>query len=469
MIDRRIRVVFLALVLACVALAPNAVFVVAGGNRAQDLAPWLQHAIDSQRVAGKVPGASAAVILGDGSRWAGVSGRSFVSPDQSVELDTGFVVGSITKTFVASLILELRDDGLLALDDPLSNWLPDYPKATNITIRQLLSHTSGVFDYFNHADYTSAVFGHPSHAWTGPEILATFPHAPYFAPGAGYHYSNTNYVLLGLVAEAAGGASIGQQLRTRFWGPLDLDDTYTQSDGPPPASAARGYWWSNGKFVDKGDQSGYRPTRSAATVAWSVGDVVASARDIATWASSLYGGDVLAPASLAEMTDWQANPGDGHYGLGVRVEEYGGRLMLGHTGSIRGYTGVVWYVPSEDATFVVLTNRGRSDAYAAMVHDLMDVAFGGADDEAPSVPAGLGALPRTGRYVTVNWAASFDNMPGTVRYRVFRDGIALGAATSSLTFTDRPRVGRHSYRVRAIDLAGNRSARSPAVSATAFR
>ena len=412
---------------------------------------------------------SAAVILGDGSRWAGVSGRSAISPDQSVGANTPFVLGSITKTFVASLILELRDDGLLALDDPLADWLPDYPNAANITIRQLLSHTSGVFDYFNHPDYTSAVFGSPGRSWTPSQILAAFPHSPYFAPGTGYHYSNTNYVLLGLVAEAAGGAPIGQQLRARFWGPLHLDDTYIQSEGPPPASAARGYWWTDGKFVDKGDQSGYRPTRSAATVAWSVGDVVASARDIATWASSLYGGDVLASTSLAEMTDWQSNPGNGHYGLGVRAEEYGGRLMYGHTGSIRGYTSVAWYVPSEDATFVVLTNRGRSDAYSSMVHGLMDVAFGGPDDEAPSVPGGLAAAPASGRYVTVSWAASFDNMPGTVRYRVFRDGVALGVATTTLTYTDRPRVGAHTYRVRAIDLAGNRSARSRAVTATAFR
>ncbi len=468
MIQRRYRAALLALVLACVAFLPNAAVVAAGGGQAQDLAPWLQNAVDSERVAWKVPGVSAAVILGDGSHWAGVSGRSFVAPDQSVASDTGFVVGSITKTFIASLILELRDDGVLALDDPLANWLPDYPNAANITIRQLLSHTSGVFDYFNHTDYPGAVYGNPGKSWTPTEILTRFAHAPYFAPGTGYHYSNTNYILLGLIAEAAGGAPVGQQLRTRFWKPLGLDDTHIQSEGPPPASAARGYWWSDGRFIDKGDQSGYRPTRSAATVAWSVGDVVASATDIADWANSLYGGEVLSPASLAEMTDWQANPGDGHYGLGVRVQEYGGRQMLGHTGSIRGYTSVVWYVPSEDATFVVLTNRGRSDAFEAIVNRLMDVAFGGVDETAPTVPSGIAAAPRSFRYVDLSWKASFDNMPGTIRYRVFRDGAAIGT-TTLVTFTDRPRIGRHSYRVRAVDPAGNRSVKSAAATTTAFR
>jgi CubicO group peptidase (beta-lactamase class C family) len=220
--------------------------------------------------------------------------------------------------------------------------------------------------------------------------------------------------------------------------------------------------------VDKGDQSGYRPSRSAATVAWSVGDIVASASDIAEWADSLYGGEVLSPASLAEMTDWQANPGDGKYGLGVRMRVYGGRVMFGHTGSIRGYTSVVWYVPSEDATFMVLTNRGRSNAALEMVNQLIDVALGGVDNTAPAVPSGVSAAPRSGRYVNLTWNPSFDNMPGAIRYRIFRDGAAI-TTTTVLTFTDRPRVGKHSYRVRALDSAGNQSAKSGGVTTTAFR
>ena len=468
MIQRRLRAVFVAVFLAAAALAPGAAAAVAADTRAQEMAPWLQYVIDADRAAFNVPGVSAAVIFDDGSTWSGVSGRSFVSPDQPVARDTPFVVGSITKTFVASLIIELRDDGLLSLDDALSNWLPDYPNASNITIRQLLSHTSGVFDYFNHTKYAEEVYAHPGRAWTPSEILGTFPHAPYFAPGTDYHYSNTNYVLLGLVAEAVGGAPIGDQLRSRFWNPFDLDETHIQSEGAPPANSARGYWWANGRYVDKGDSSGYRPTRSAATVAWSVGDVVASARDVADWADALYGGQVLDPDSLAEMTDWEANPGNGHYGLGTRVREYDGRVMYGHTGSLRGYTAVMWHVPSEDVTFVVLTNRGRSNAYATMMDDLMDAVFGGNDDLAPSVPGSLAAAPRSGRYVKLTWAASRDNVPGTIRYRLFRDGTAI-ARTAMLTFTDRPSAGKHTYRVRAIDASGNLSAKSVGVTTTAFR
>jgi len=117
---------------------------------------------------------------------------------------------------------------------------------------------------------------------------------------------------------------------------------------------------------------------------------------------------------------------------------------------------------------VVLTNRGRSDAFEAMVEDLMDVALGGVDETAPSRPSGVAATARSARYVDLSWNASFDNMPGTIRYRVFRDGVAVGS-TTLIGFTDRPRAGTHSYRIRAVDLSGNRSAKSGGVTTTAFR
>jgi D-alanyl-D-alanine carboxypeptidase len=438
------------------------------GNRAADLGPALQSVIDQQRQALNIPGVAATVIFGDGSRWSGVSGKQSLSSSAAVTAGTPFVVGSITKTFVAALILKLAQEGKLNIDDPLSNWLPDYPDAPDITLRQLLSHTAGTFDYFRHRDYNSAVFGDPSHSWTPQEILSRFAHDLVFEPGTDYRYSNTDFVLLGLVAEAAGGASVGELLGDRFFGPLGLDDTYIQSAGPPPASAARGYLWAKDHFRDVGDASGYRPTRSAATVAWSVGDVVATADDIATWTNALYGGDVLSDASLAAMTDWSRYPGGGDYGLGTRMQEYAGKRMFGHTGSIRGYVAAAWHVPSEDATVVVLTNRGRTNAHVDIPNALMDVMF--VDTQAPTVPAHLAAVPHSHRYVQLSWDAATDDRSGTIAYRLFRNGVAVGPRTTLLGLTDRPAsVGTFQYQVRAIDMAGNKSAKSPPVSVTVFR
>lgn len=440
----------------------------AGGSQAELYGARLQTVLDQQRLALEVPGVSAAVIFGDGTRWSGQSGKANLATKAKVAATTPFVVGSITKTYVAALILKLVEDGLLSLDDQLSDWLPDYPDASNISVRQLLSHTSGVFDYFKHPDYPSAVYDHPDRAWTPSQILTRFEHEPYFAPGAGYHYSNTNYVLLGLIAEAAGGASIAEQLRTRFWQPFGLDETMIQSEGPAPADAARGYLGSSGRFRDVGDASGYRPTRSAATVAWCAGDVVATADNIATWIDALYGGAVLSESSLTEMLDFASYPGDGGYGLGTMVRTYQGFEMLGHTGSLRGYVAAAWYVPSGDATFVVLTNRGRTTAHNTITHALMDeVLF---DTTSPSVPTGLAALAQPHRYVDLSWTASTDDQPGEIRYRVLRNGSAIGVWTPDLTLRDRaPSVGSYRYTVQAKDGAGNKSAASDEVIVSTFR
>ena len=109
--------------------------------------------------------------------------------------------GSITKTFITSAVMELKEDGDLSIDDPLSKWVPDYPNAENITLAQLMSHTSGIFDYFQHPDYNLRVFDEPDHAWTAEEILTDFWRKPYCDPGTCYQYSNTNFVLLGMVVE----------------------------------------------------------------------------------------------------------------------------------------------------------------------------------------------------------------------------------------------------------------------------
>lgn len=461
--------IFLALVLALAALGPAAATAgvqAAGTSSAAELGPALQQIIDNKRKSINIPGVSAAVIFADGSRWSGASGRAALSADAPATPETPFVAGSITKTFVAATILRLAEEGKLSLNDPLATWLPGYPNSQNISLRQLMSHTSGVFNHFEHRDYNHLVFDQPAHAWQPQEILDTFGRAPYFAPGAGYHYSNTGFVLLGMVIEIVTGTPVGHHLAGTFLGPLGLARTWFQGDGPPPADSAHGYLLkSSGVFREWSDATGYRPTRSAATVAWSAGGIVATAGDLATWARALYGGSALSAGSLSEMTDFGRYP-QGNYGLGTRRRTMDGHQMHGHAGSLRGFMAGMWHLPSDNTTVVVLTNRGRIDITPIIDALLRRVL---SDTTAPSVPLGLSPLPRSNRYVDVSWAPSTDNVPGTIRYRVFRDGTAIGTRQTTLTFIDRPSVGRHSYQVRSIDAFGNKSARSPAVSAFAYR
>jgi D-alanyl-D-alanine carboxypeptidase len=322
------------------------------------VAVQLQAALESHRAARGVPGTAAAVIFPDGSRWAGASGSAALDPPRPATPDTPYVVGSITKTFVAALALQLAEEGVLDLEDTLDRWLPDYPRAGEITLRHLLNHTSGVFNYFEHPAYNRTIFGDPNRTWQPRQILDSFSGMPYFAPGTGWHYSNTGFVLLGMVIEKATDSTLGDEFERRFMTPLALADSYFQADGPPVADAAQGHLRRQGVLQEVSDRSDYRPTKSAATVAWAAGGMVMSANDLASWCRALYGGDLLSPDSLAQLTDYSPL-GALSYGLGTRTRLLDGRRMFGHTGSLRGFMAVAWHFPDVDLTVVLVNNVGR--------------------------------------------------------------------------------------------------------------
>jgi D-alanyl-D-alanine carboxypeptidase len=316
------------------------------------------------RIDNRVPGMSAAVIMPDGSLWAGVSGQASLDPPVDAAVKSPFVAGSITKTFIAATIMSLADEGALSIDDHLSKWLPDYPNADQITLRQLLSHTSGVFDFFTHPSYNRLVFGDPLRVWTPQEVLDTFVLDPYCAPGTCYHYSNTGFVLLGLVVEEQTGQKLGDVLRQRWFAPVGLDHTYFEDGASAlPSDAAYGHLARMGDRVhEMDDGTAYRPTTSAATVAWACGAVESTATDLASWGNALYGGHLLSEQSLSEMTDFEANPySDDSYGLGTRTRFFDGRRMVGHTGSLRGFYAAMWHFPVENLTVAIELNLGRID------------------------------------------------------------------------------------------------------------
>jgi D-alanyl-D-alanine carboxypeptidase len=332
------------------------------GTYATRLAGQLRDVLNSRRTSMNIPGMTAAIIFPDGSTWSDASGQAEVSPARRALVSTPFVAGSITKTFVAATILQLAEEGALSLDDPLSDWLPDYPRADDITLRHLLSHYSGVFNLFDSPDYTRLVIREgKGHKWTPQEVLDKLGGDPYCAPGGCYHYSNTGFVLLGMVIEAETGKSFGQVLKERFWTPLGMSATYFQGDGAPPSSSARGYVPTSSGNKAVSDGTNYRPTKSEATVVYAAGGIVSTCKNLARWADALYGGDVLSDESLALLTGYVSHP-DGAYGLGTRTRTYQGNRMFGHTGALRGFNAAMWHLTSLDVTVVVMTNRTRIDA-----------------------------------------------------------------------------------------------------------
>jgi D-alanyl-D-alanine carboxypeptidase len=339
---------------------PGSPTVSPGESLADRLGSALSGVLDEQIAMYGIPGTSAAIIFPDSSTWTYGTGLARLDPAQSATADTLYSVGSITKTFVTAAIMEMVEEGSLSIDDPLSNWMPDFPNAAQITLRQLLGHTSGVADFFESPDYKALVIDDPSHNWTPQEVLDRLVGAPYFAPGTGYHYSNTGFLLLGMVIAKVTGKQLGDVLQQRLFTPTALNNTYFQGSGPPPAGAAVGHSATTG--LDISDGTDYRPTLSEATVAWAAGAIVSSAPDIAIWGRALYGGHLLSAESLAQMEDYNYSPASlQSYGLGTRTRVFGTQRLFGHTGTLRGFYGAMWQFPDSDLTIVVLTNKGRID------------------------------------------------------------------------------------------------------------
>lgn len=320
-------------------------------------AATLQTTLNAIRSKGHFPGMSAAVVFPDGSMWTGQSGVGVLSTGAPVTADTLFAVGSISKTFTGALALRLAERGTISLDDPVSRWVPTFPNAANITLRELLNHTSGIRDLFDPSVY-KYIGADRSAKWTPEQVLSLIG-KPYFAPGKGYHYSSTNYVLLGVVLERATGKTLASMIRSEFLVPLGLTHTFLQSEETVQGTFAHGYLapLSSPKDVSVGQTM--LPYVSVATASGASGGVVSTPSDIARWATALYDGEILDPAALASMTDvsqtlpYHARP---PYGLAFEQLSVAGRLAWGHRGHVDGFWSTMAYLPDSQLTVVVCMN-----------------------------------------------------------------------------------------------------------------
>lgn len=341
----------------------------------------LQRTLDDSRVRLGIPGVSVTIVFRDGSSWTGTSGLADVAGNASVGADTAFAIGSISKTYTAALILALAADGEIDLDAPALTYVPEAAIDARITIRQLLDHTSGLDDYFLRASIDRALLAEPGAFWSVRRTLK-YVGRPYFAPGTGWRYSNTNYLYLGLIAERVTGMTLAEALRGRFIGPLGLDATWYQAVEEPLGPLAHGYRFSGrtlaAKPIDLSDGSGVAPFTSVVSAAAGAGSIAATSADVARWARLLYTGRVLGPAMTAEMLDGVAATAGYRprvpYGLGVQRLQIGERSTLGHSGRLLGFRSVVRHFPSESLTIAVLTNQSRADP-AVIVEDLIAVIF----------------------------------------------------------------------------------------------
>ena len=264
-------------------------------------------------------------------------------------------MASITKPFVATIVLQLVAEGKLGLDDAVDRRLPGLvPNGGAITLRELLNHTSGFFDYQNDKSWVKAVIAHPGRRWSPRELVAiATSHRPLFPPGKGWSYSNTNYVVLGLVVEAVTGTAIGQQLRERLFRPLGLAATSfpagTQIEGPH----AHGY-------IGFGTLPSLPPGRlfdatsvESPSVGWAAGAIVSNGDDVTRFFAALLGGRLLRHDLLAAMET--VAPGS-HYGLGIVSVRTPCGPAFGHDGVFTGYRAVVYARPNGRRVAAVMIN-----------------------------------------------------------------------------------------------------------------
>jgi D-alanyl-D-alanine carboxypeptidase len=330
----------------------------------------LQATLDRLRTKLGIPGVSASIVFPDGRTWTGVSGLAVVASKTKVAPETAFAFASVSKTFTSALILQLVGEGKLRLSDPAAGLLPRLRLTVDrrITVGMLLNHTSGLADYFLNPKIDGPLQGRPAAAWTIDRTLR-YVGKRLSAPGAAWHYSNTNYLLLGLIAERITGQTLAEAIRTRLLEPNGLGATWYQAGERSRAPVADGYRLPgtkvNVKPIDLADGSGLAPFRSVITAAAGAGAMAGTSADLTTWARALYSGEVLGPDGTALLLSGfskTANylPGAA-YGYGVQAFSIDGHPALGHSGRLLGFRSVVRHFPVDGLTIAVLTNQSRAD------------------------------------------------------------------------------------------------------------
>ncbi|MFT3769049.1 MAG: serine hydrolase domain-containing protein [Minicystis sp.] len=317
----------------------------------------LEAALDAAVIARGIPGAAAAVDVG-GCSFRGASGHA--SPASGEPLGAGglFRIGSITKTFVATLVLMLRAEGRVSLDDRVSDHVAGVPGGEAMTVRQLLNHTSGLFNYTESPAFWEASQESPPQAFTPAELIGyAAQRAPYFPPGKGFHYSNTNYIVAGLIVEKVGGEPLEKQLRQRILTRVGLDHTYLDGAEPALPGLVSGFSRSEAGYDDV-------THAEAPSGAWAAGAMVSTTDDVNRFFAQLLGGDLLRPAELQEMTTWTKTPFPQapEYGLGISEHPTPLGISYGHVGSIEGYHAWSARVAEGGATITVLVNLSEGGA-----------------------------------------------------------------------------------------------------------
>jgi D-alanyl-D-alanine carboxypeptidase len=317
-----------------------------------------------------VPSASVAVVQGGKVAYVKAYGMARLEPPMPAEAGMQYSIGSISKQFTAAVVLLLAQDGKLKLDDPVGKYLPGLARANEVTIRQVLSMTSGYQDFWPE-DYVMTSMMKPGNP---QQILDVWAKKPLdFEPGTEWQYSNTNYVVAGRIAEIVGGKPLIEQLQERIFRPLKMTGVFNSDASRLPGNDPTGYY-----------QHALGPLRPAPQEGqgwmFAAGELGMPASNLALWNISMMDRTLLSPASYDEMfTEVKLKDGKGTgYGLGVRVGTRNGHRFIKHSGEVSGFVSENIVFPDDKIAVTVLTNEDASSAASALGRRIAPLVLGGA-------------------------------------------------------------------------------------------
>ena len=331
----------------------------------------LQLKLEEWHKAASFPGATIGVVLANGESFGlsvGLADRELKSP---MKPDSRMLAGSVGKTFAAATALQLIAENRIRLDDKIEKylgsepWFSRLPNAADITVRQLMNHTSGLVRYEFKDQFTKDLTANPDKSWKPEELIAyLFDEKPPFEAGKGWDYSDTNYIVLGMIIEKVTGRKFYDEANTRLLKPLKLTNTIPQ-DGPVLKGLIQGYAGPNNPFGGKDAMIQNGKFSINPQFEWTGGGYVSTSQDLARWAKMFYEGKAFSQALLPQVVEGVPAPMLGRetkYGLGVIIRQTTAGLSYGHSGFFPGYMTDMMYFPEHKVAVAVQVNTsvGRS-------------------------------------------------------------------------------------------------------------
>jgi len=330
----------------------------------------LQNLLDKEVEKQDILGMVMAVRLADGTVIWGTSGYVDPSGNERWSANTPSLIGSITKTFTAVVVMQLVEEGKLSLDDTVNTWFPEQPNGDKITVRMLLSHTSGLADYQKLFELDPEKF---TREWTPEELIAEANKAGTLGkPGSSIaHYSSTSYIMLGRIIEKVTGNSWEHEIESRIIQPLDLKDTTCAIDDIKKAVTVPVYLKTSDGYMNLLEDPFY--SQVSASVGWAAGGIASSASDLMTFASALFDGRLVSKETLELMSQPVGNEGRRAWGFGGGPITVGGHKAFAMGGGSVGYHA--FFIGILDGRFIVtaLVNTDEGDVISPSMDVLKSI------------------------------------------------------------------------------------------------